>query len=94
MNPLAVLKLATGVVSIGKLFWNAGRLIRLAKSMVPMFTLIVKEKRWPNLCESKDFIRAMAELFRAGVIDIPGVEESDIAKALDDIEKEIECKAA
>lgn len=91
MNPFAILKLVTAAISVGKLFWNAGKVIRYFKTVGPIASHIVTQRRTPSACESKEFLHATGELIRSGIIDFPGVDEAAIADAIEAVDAEIEC---
>lgn len=77
-----------------KLLMNAGKILRFLKAMSGIGKTLVEQKRLPDCGESKLFLLSLGELIESGVIDVPGVDEAAVAKALRDIEKEMECKVA
>ncbi len=91
MNPFAIFKVVMGAISLGKLFWNGGKLIRFFKTVGPIVSNIVTEHRKPTSCEMKEFLHATAVIIRSGVVDIPGVDEADVAAAIESIDEEITC---
>lgn len=77
------------VFSFGRIFMNAGKIIRFYKTVAPVGQSLINERRLPRGPESKAVIHSLADLMRAKVIDLPGVDEEQIAKALEEIEAEI-----
>jgi len=94
MSVILLLSKAAGVFSIFKMLLNGAKIIRFLKAMAPIAKELVEHKRLPACGESKAFLTGLGELLESGVIDLPGVDEAAIAKALKEIESEIECKAA
>lgn len=86
---LTIVSRLWAAVKIGKLIWNSVKIYRVFKKAAGVIDTLIKEKRLPKSHESAEFLRALAELVRAKIFDLPGVEEDEIANQLEALAEEL-----
>lgn len=77
-------------------FWtivkNIGTIIDFFKLAGRVVGEGIKQKKFPDCEDSVLLIDKTAELLKRGIIDVPGVDEKQIAASLDEIKARIVCK--
>lgn len=79
-------------MSLWALIKNAGAIFSFFNIVSGILKESVKGKKLPECENSKQLIKSVRVLLDKGVIDIPDVDEREIAQALLDIENQITCK--
>lgn len=78
------------VLKVGKILWNLPKLYRFSKRFGFIASEVVKEQRLPNRPESQEFLRSIAELMRAQIIDFPNLDEDELAEKFEQLANEME----
>lgn len=78
------------ILKFGKILWNLPKLYRFSKRFGFIASEVVKEHRLPNRPESQEFLRSIAELMRAQIIDFPNLDEDELAEKFEQLANEME----
>lgn len=76
-------------------FWlilkNVGLIYDTFKLVGKILPQAVREKKLPDCAESQVLLKNVIKLLEGGVIDVPQVDEKEIAAALKQIEERMQC---
>lgn len=95
MNIAAVKTLFALLAKIGvalkfwKIIWNAPRIYRFVRKYRGILSELVRRRELPSGQQTAEFLREAAVIVRAKVLDLPGIEEDDLAIQLENLASEI-----
>ena len=79
-------------MNIWKIITNLPKIISFFNTLKDLVFKIAKGHKMPECYETMVLVRSIENLLDSGVIDIPGVDEAEISKALKELEGQWTCK--
>lgn len=79
-------------MNIWKIVTNLPKIISFFNTLKDLIYKIVQGKKMPECSETMVLLQSVKKLLDSGVIDIPGVDEAELSKAISEMEAQWTCK--
>ncbi len=79
-------------MNIWKIVTNLPKIISFFNTLKDLIYKIIQGKKMPECPETMVLLESVKKLLDSGVIDIPGVDEAELSKAISEMEAQWTCK--